>query len=606
MAFMIDTKGEVEVVIPATTFFQRSIDDLIVNGAAYVKQVKAAWKDVAETAKVGWEQMIDKSPWVDPWEESVSAAQDLMPGILKEVDELIDTVKDAADPNNYFQVKSTDEVRASTSKDYNQIMELLGNAGEVNAAIEARNKQPPVPPPSPPTPEFIPPPAGMDGLVSTESTSTGEDIGEPARAEEDPDMKDPKEPKDPYGRSLRDEVEEMESNEADLRDIWKVTSIVEDPTTGEEIEVRDGMQYKFEGLSLEDGEERLDSINSPDEMSDGEEIPLPGSDDGEWEFRPDTGDGIASFKNYDVENFHFKRDGEFDSFWNTYRDKRSVAVEWMMNSGLDFMSNMWDVSIICTRVRGDSVVRWDDLFTRFYENDVVFGNVKLQKFMGDAAAFMVRCEGVDVPQAKSQDFSWEFLWTTIKKVRSKVELTRKSTLKVLLDEPMYFLEMFNLLSNNNNLTDNITVRPVLNVPFTTNPLWRDDLRSKKVQMNIIVKHSLLIRHQVYDLLRDNADPIARAQGGLKPDALPYWVFEDVHFLGNTTDLEFKRNGAETQVIDLPFLFRRLFKVDRQERMGTKTVPDVLIQSPRDPLDATIPTLSNTQHDQTWYYGPRSG
>jgi hypothetical protein len=514
---------------------------------------------------------------------------------------------------------------ASTTSDYNEIMRLLGNADQVNAAIAAdhaskgsssrRHAM---------TPQQIRDAKAISPVIKIHAMDADE-IGTPGPngTHQGGRLRKNMAQTNDYWIPLPDEDDDDDpSNDAENQAMWAKYS--------------DAIYTHFDGIVDQMKSEMLKGSIMKPEMSqaleaDGYEghrfISLPGYVDEYWAstdsgeqrtaglrlYLDDTGEETigakgphpAQVKNYDVETFRFPKNGEPQPFADVYHNKRSVAVEWMMNSGLDFLSNMWDISIICTRLQGDKVVRWDDLFNQFYRNEIVFGSTKIPKFMGDAAGFMVRCEGVDVPQPKSQSYSMEFLWTTIQKVRSKVDLERKATLKVLLDEPLYFMELFNLLSNNNDLTDRITVRPLLNVPFTTLPMWADDLKTKKVQMNVIVKHALLMRHSVYDELRASDDPIAKNQGGLGPTELPYWVFEDVNFIGSTTDLEFKRDGPSTTTIDVPFLFKRVYKVDRQARGGTKTTPDVALQSPRDPLDATMSTLSNTQHDQTWYYGERT-
>jgi len=603
MAVTINAQGDTSTYVPAHDFFERSIKDLMVNGLEYVERVRESAEALADNTVAAWNQTVFRpEPWVELWDKSADAWKGFVPGIQREWKELVDVSLDAlTKSDNYFQTKSTSDIRASTDYDYGEIMSLLGNAAQVDALVTAGDK------------EFdtasipVMSPSEMERMREPLPDSwTDDGDSEVEVPEPEPGIDDtPEEPR----LSPREE-EELEDVAPEQ---WEHTEPGFDPVTGTFTEgSQDGIQDRMNGLT-EDSEEveLLENTESTDTDSDGNPITLPGYGDNEWSGDEGPGeldlDGtLETVRNYDVEVVRMgKSDESPDTFENVYGNKRSVAVEWMMNSGADFLSNMWDVSIMCTRVQGEESVRWDDLFTQMYENEVVFGNKRTHRFLGDAAAFMIRCEEVEVPQPKSEEYSVEFLWSTVKKVRSKVAFSRKSNLKILLDEPMYFMEIFNLLSNNNNVTDNITVRPLLNTPFTASPLWRDDLRSKKIQINIIVKHALLIRHGVYDELRGNDNPLARRQGGLDPDSLPYWVFEDVRFIGSTTDMEFKRDGPSTLVMEVPFTFRRVFKVDRQARGGTKTVPDLPLQSPRDPLDATDPTLSNSLNDQIWYWGPRN-
>jgi hypothetical protein len=242
------------------------------------------------------------------------------------------------------------------------------------------------------------------------------------------------------------------------------------------------------------------------------------------------------------------------------REFRSIAADWICNSGPDFMQNLWDVAIVCSAPTSEDVPnQWEDFFKQIYNNKAIFGGDNLPQIMGDACMFMVRTSSISIPQPKSASYDVKFLYNSVKKIKSQVDFTRKADLTLLIDEPLNFINIFNLVSNNNIITPSIDIRPILNVPFNTNPIFKYDIVKKKIQMNLLVKHQCLMNHYHYDEFQ--------YQNGLPYDQQPYWCFEDVAFIGNTTPVKFDNTTANTLEATIPFIFKRVYKVDTQKRGG---------------------------------------
>jgi hypothetical protein len=272
-----------------------------------------------------------------------------------------------------------------------------------------------------------------------------------------------------------------------------------------------------------------------------------------------------------------------------YHEWRSPAAEWIINSGEDFMKNSWDVSLVVSSPKKEEKPNtWIDIFKDFYQNPVIFGNSDVPEIFGDELAFMVRTAKIGIPQPKSQTYDQPFLYQNIKKTKAQVDFTRRAELVILSDENLYFLNFFNLISNNNDVTSSINVRPIMNVPFSTNPLFINNLLRKKAQINLLVFHRALIRHYHYDYRQTKGE-----RDMLPPDEMPFWVFEDVNFIGNTTAIEFKRDSADTLDLTFPFLFKRVFKVDRQKRGGNTTGLDI--------MDKESKAILDLQNNQNWYW-----
>ena len=56
---------------------------------------------------------------------------------------------------------------------------------------------------------------------------------------------------------------------------------------------------------------------------------------------------------------------------------------------------------------------------------------------------------------------------------------------------------------------------------------------------------------------------------LPPDRTPYWVFEDIKFLGVEGSLDYDRDSTGVTELQVPFIFRRVYKVDNQDAVDSK-------------------------------------
>jgi len=269
---------------------------------------------------------------------------------------------------------------------------------------------------------------------------------------------------------------------------------------------------------------------------------------------------------------------EYDS---NFINKNSRAIEWMINSGADFMSNMFDVLLLVLDTSGV----FTDLFARLYDSAGALWGKTVPPFMGDAGMFMIRNSSIQVPQPKSETYEEAVTGMKITKIKAKVAFDPKSELKILMDEPLYMMTIFNLFARNNEVTPSFNVLPTLNAPFIFNFLSTINTRQKKFQIDLIVKHQSLLRSEVKDRLRKGTT-LQKFNGQLPPERMPYWRFENVKFLGMSNNIVFDRDAANTFEGIFPFHFKRVYKVDRYDgAIG---------------LDENKYTKS--QAENAWYYG----
>jgi hypothetical protein len=212
-------------------------------------------------------------------------------------------------------------------------------------------------------------------------------------------------------------------------------------------------------------------------------------------------------------------------------------------------------------------------------------------------------------------FDLKFGFQSIKKIRSKVKFERKAEFNILLDEPLYMMNIFNFLSNNNQMMfDGLSpdTRQFKGfAPFTTLRMMKEDIKTKVIRLDVVIKQEQLLA----DPLREHTKEQWRKSGkgeydknfaGLRAGELPLWWFEDVNFLGQGTPLTFNRDNSSIQEMTFPFIFKRLAKVDRQFRHGTNQKAYLEDGDPKDPSLAYMRELTHNQdfiyhNAQKWYY-----
>jgi hypothetical protein len=282
---------------------------------------------------------------------------------------------------------------------------------------------------------------------------------------------------------------------------------------------------------------------------------------------------------------------------------RSKAIEYMLNSGPDFMKHMFDVMLICSSANDNEMTNF---FSKIYSEKALFNQSVAEadqdQIFGRGGIFSLRTASVNVPQMESETFDVKHLFNTIKKVRTKVKFERKSELKLTMDEPMYFHGLFNMMSNNNMIKFNYLDsdnRKAYNffAPYSTLRTIAEDAIRKVIRLDLLVVHKRFgadyysetgtWAQKTKDIWRDDflkSQPLDMETGesttaeyvqnfaGLRNDELPLWWFEDIAFLGQGDDLVFKRDNDSVTQMTFPFIFKRVVKIDRQRRYGPEKQP----------------------------------
>jgi hypothetical protein len=262
-----------------------------------------------------------------------------------------------------------------------------------------------------------------------------------------------------------------------------------------------------------------------------------------------------------------------------YRGRKSKAIARMIQSHADYLTHMFDVFFV---VYANN--KYMDLFTyleenatnvdgkKYYKNSDVETVMEGQSYKNILA---VRVNSIELPEMESETWDLKFLDDVITKIRSKVEFERKSTISIDLDERFYVLDLINAMSGN-SIRDGSLNKTSISFPKMINT----NLRDKSLRFDIIVKHRDLLksnrklpfldkesgntRYGLRKTIWDSYDGSLQAIVGMQDENEPYWVFEDVKFLGPNGDLQFDNNASDRQTIDYGFIFKRCYKVKLED------------------------------------------
>jgi hypothetical protein len=243
------------------------------------------------------------------------------------------------------------------------------------------------------------------------------------------------------------------------------------------------------------------------------------------------------------------------------------SVYYMMSSGADFIQNMFDVAIVFRDENG--------IFDEIIDHEKYGGieytpGLNIKQIIGEKGkSIMIRTSSIEVPQIENETFQVKFFGSTINKVKSKIKYERKSSLKILLDEPLYMRMLFNLLSGNSRISpENLSSKP--------KNLYAGNLQGTiNGSIDILLKHEALLNYPYLGEMKQvwrtkyKEDPSKVGYAENRAAEYPIWWFQDVKFLGEGSDLTFDRDGNSVTELNFPFIFSRCVRVDRSAKIAGK-------------------------------------
>jgi hypothetical protein len=225
---------------------------------------------------------------------------------------------------------------------------------------------------------------------------------------------------------------------------------------------------------------------------------------------------------------------------------RSQAIQYMIERGPDFMSNCFDVALVTTTVEGvrqkiPYIYAWDS-YTMITKS------------------IAVRTASIEIPMPKTKTYETKFLTHTISRTASAIDWKTQSALILDLDEPLYLLDMVNDAIGQGIVKTGLGTSLGELIPETRKKNYNSQSMYMNPRIDLMVSHVSLMR-DYNSMLTEKFERPDILQWKLPPDQLPFWVFEDIKFLGNEGDIKFERETANTNQITIPFIYRRLYLVD---------------------------------------------
>jgi len=240
------------------------------------------------------------------------------------------------------------------------------------------------------------------------------------------------------------------------------------------------------------------------------------------------------------------------------------AVDALISAGPDAYKNQYDLILI--QAGGSSPIL--EVMPSKVKGDKTFNeNEYILNLLG-SSFLAVRAAGINIPEIKSQTVDIPYLWTTVTKVVPQVTLSKKQSLTIEADQYLFMYDSFMKLSGKYYSSSKFGLveekkNDMLNfVPVQLGSLcsksWSDgiynDRLGNKPRLDMLVK------------LR-NFSPILLNDGNIAAGLEPYFVFEDVRFLGNG-QLQFSRSDVSKITFDTEFIYRRSYKVNINSHSGT--------------------------------------
>jgi hypothetical protein len=301
-------------------------------------------------------------------------------------------------------------------------------------------------------------------------------------------------------------------------------------------------------------------------------------------------------------------------FSDNYKDNpvfKNRSMYYLMSSGSDFINNMFDVAIVFQGLdENDPNFK---SFSTVLQNSVTDGISINQLTNGsNETVLMVRTSSIEIPQIENETFPIKYLGYSINKVRSKIKYDRKSSLKMLIDEPLYVRLLFNLLSGTSKAADfrkkssnkEIEVKRRGDYDHRPKRFYPGHLTSN-LKIQILVKHEALLNYPYLIEMKNNWRKMGFNTGNDNmvgfaentPAEYPVWWFQDVRFLGEADDLTFDRDNTTFTELTYPFVFSRCIKMDR----SVKIVDENIFEKVYGNGDTTDKLLDFTgyQSNQEW-------
>jgi hypothetical protein len=287
-----------------------------------------------------------------------------------------------------------------------------------------------------------------------------------------------------------------------------------------------------------------------------------------------------------VPDYRKKGNAFFDFFsYEAFRPKMS-PVDLINHIGPDFMSNKFDAFFVWRGADGslkplnhfdmpslldiDASTNGELLLpdVKPYTASTEEASTHYMKQILSRYGFAVRLSSVTIPAQHHEEFSTPFLETNVSRIRSTRAYSNESKFALRMDQDLLWLDAMQKLAGR-NITydvfisnglnevnpwyDATTLRTFEETFRTVSSSWsRATLSSEEKPVDVkSTRLSLIVRitqlSNIVNVYWQDKRP-------------PFFVFDDVKFLGPSDGIHYSRENADTQDVEFGFIFKRLYKV----------------------------------------------
>lgn len=196
----------------------------------------------------------------------------------------------------------------------------------------------------------------------------------------------------------------------------------------------------------------------------------------------------------------------------------------------------------------------DDSGTNFY-NDVTIPTSSKEIPILLAEYIPIRHTEITIPQASWNTISIDFLNKKVTKAVPQVKLNKKLAFNLLPDANLQILKHYQDVSKTNYL--NIDMADVQSVKDAI--LLEDFYERSRIKYAIVVNHSCLNYQALLanGKTTDELSAISDMMGTVFSGSVPYYVFEDVNFLGSSTPIKFSQNNQSSDAFAIDFIYKNV-------------------------------------------------
>lgn len=218
------------------------------------------------------------------------------------------------------------------------------------------------------------------------------------------------------------------------------------------------------------------------------------------------------------------------------------------------------------------------------------GLTAFQKHILSKDGFGVRFGTLSIPQVSKEEFKVLWLENAILKPKSTINVEKKASFSLRLDQNLFWLDFVDKLSGHNNTLNMMSfeINPAENLelnPFSTKrqSVWTDTINC--ISNSFLTNYSKKLCLVVEMIHLSNVRTVSQV------DILPYFVFEDIKITGTSASINYNREGGSPQDITISFIYKNLVETyipkSKYDKKYFDKIPPILLKPELKPANPIL-------------------